>query len=307
MSQLTLIVSALAHIGLLILAAIGLPALSDPPDPLENEVRVMARVVSERSEAKAPLPPEEPPAPETPPAPPEPEPVAAKPPPVDPPPVEPPPAEPPPEEPVEVAALTPEPPKPEPPKPEPLPEPPVAAPKPPPPPQEPPPEPTQAKPPPKPPEPAPKPAPAPKPPPDELAALRKAAAPPRDDLDTLRSALPDRTPVPASAEEAEDLVFTVAEKQRLGRQLTRCWQTIPGLAPSARHVVMLQVALSPDGRVTSIEAIDAKSGRSYRAARERAERALRHPFCEQLDLPPAKMALWLREPLTLEFDPRQMQ
>ena len=285
MSQLTLIVSALAHIGLMILAAIGLPTLGDPPDPLENEVRVMARLVSERAEAKAPLSPAEPIAPETPPEPPEP--VAA----------EPPPVEPPPEKPVEVAALTPEPPKPEPP-PAPEPKPPAAAPKPPPP---------QAKPVPKPPAPAPEPAPAPKPPPDALAALRKAAAPPRDDLETLRSALSDRTPVPAPAEEAEELVFTVAEGQRLRRQLTRCWQTIPGLAPSALHVIKLQVALSPDRRVMSIEAIDSKSGRSYRAARERAERALRHPFCEQLDVPPAKMALWLKEPLILEFDARQMQ
>ena len=299
MSQLTLIVSALAHIGLMILAAIGLPTLGDPPDPLENEVRVMARLVSERAEAKAPLPPAEPIAPETPPEPPEP--IAAE-----PPPVEPPPAEPPPEKPVEVAALTLEPPKPEPP-PAPEPKPPAAAPKPPPPPQEPPQEPPQAKPVPKPPAPAPEPAPAPKPPPDALAALRKAAAPPRDDLETLRSALSDRTPVPAPAEEAEELVFTVAERQRLGRQLTRCWQTIPGLAPFALHVIKLKVALSPDRRVMSIEAIDSKSGRSYRAARERAERALRHPFCEQLDVPPAKMASWLKKPLFLEFDARQMQ
>lgn len=309
MSHSSLLLSALAHIGLLILAAVGLPALHDPPDPFEMVVPVTVTVVSERTEAKAPLPPE------TPPEPPEPEPVAAE-----PPPVETPPAEPPkPEEPVELAALAPEPPKPEPPPPEPEPaaaplppdppepepEPPASDPKPPPLPQRPPPQQARAKAPPKPPEPAPEPPPlpeaAPEDLPDELAALRKAAS--RDDLDKLRSALANKTPVPG--EEAEEAVFTVSEKHRLFRQLSRCWQTIPGLAPSERHVVVLQVELGPDRRVTSVKAVDGQSSRSYRAAQERARRALGHPFCEQLDVPPGKMALW--KSLTLRFDPHRMQ
>ena len=112
-----------------------------------------------------------------------------------------------------------------------------------------------------------------------------------------------KTPVPR--EEAEAPVFTVSEKHRLFRQLSRCWHTIPGLAPKERHIVVLQVELGPDRRVASIKEIDGKTGRSYRAARERAERALRHPFCEQLDVPPGKIALW--KSLTLRFDPHRMQ
>ena len=100
-------------------------------------------------------------------------------------------------------------------------------------------------------------------------------------------------------------MFTISERHRLFRQLSRCWQTIPGLAPSERHIVVLQVALGPDRRVTSIKAVDGKGSRSYRAAKERAERALRHPFCEQLDVPSGKMALW--KSLTLRFDPHRMQ
>ncbi|MCY3671792.1 MAG: hypothetical protein OXH14_12040 [Alphaproteobacteria bacterium] len=324
MSHSSLILSTLAHIGLLILAAVGLPALHDPPDPFEMAVPVTVTMVSERTEAKAPLPPPEPLPPE---APPEPEPVAAEPPPVETPPIETPPADPPkPEEPVEVAALTPEPPKPEPllPEPEPLPpepesvaaplppsppepepEPPASDPKPAPLPQRPPQQQARAKAPPKPPEPAPDPPPlpqiAPKDPPDELAALRKAAS--GNDLDKLRSALANKTPVPV--EEAEEAVFTVSEKHRLFRQLSRCWQTIPGLAPSERHVVVLQVELGPDRRVTSVKTVDGQSSRSYRAAQERARRALGHPFCEQLDVPPGKIALW--KSLTLRFDPHRMQ
>ena len=314
MTHSSLLVSALAHIALLILAAVGLPALHDPPDPVEVPIPVSVTMVAERTEAKGPLPPVETPPPEAPPEPPEPEPVA-----VEPPPAEPPPPEPPkPEKPVEVAALAPEPPKPEPPpEPEPVPvaaplppeppkpEPPAADPKPAPLPQRPPQQQARAKPPSKPPEPAPEPPPlpqaAPEDPPDELAALRKAARP--NDLDALRSALSARTPVPR--EEAEEPVFTVSEKHRLFRQLSRCWRTIPGLAPSDRHIVVLQVELGPDRRVTSVEAIDEKSSRSYRAARERAERALSHPFCEQLDVPAGKMALW--KSLTLRFDPNRMQ
>ncbi len=317
MSHSSLLLSALAHIGLLVLAAVGLPALHDPPDPFETAVPVTVTMVSERTEAKAPLPPPEPLPPE---APPEPEPVAAEPSPVETPPVETPPADPPkPEEPVEVAALAPEPPKPEPPPPEPEPvaaplppsppepepEPPASDPKPPPLPQRPPQQQARAKAPPKPPEPAPEPPPlpqiAPKDPPDELAALRKAAS--GNDLDKLKSALANRTPVPA--EESEEAVFTVSEKHRLFRQLSRCWQTIPGLAPSERHVVVLQIELGPDRRVTSVKTVDGQSSRSYRAAQERARRALGHPFCEQLDVPSGKMALW--KSLTLRFDPHRMQ
>lgn len=316
MTHSSLLISALAHIGLLILAAVGLPALHDPPDPVEVPIPVTVTMVSERTEAKGPLPPVEPSPPEAPAEPPEPEPVAAEPPPVEPPPAEPEPRE----EPVQVTALEPEPPRPEPPpEPEPVPAvaplppsppepekaPPVPDPKPPPLPQRPPPQQARAKPAPKPPEPQPAPPPlpqaAPQDPPDELAALRQAAL--SNDLDTLRSAVSDKSPPPR--EEAEEAVFTISERHRLFRQLSRCWQTIPGLAPSERHIVVLQVALGPDRRVTSIKAVDGKGSRSYRAAKERAERALRHPFCEQLDVPPGKMALW--KSLTLRFDPHRMQ
>ena len=318
MTHSSLLISALAHIGLLILAAVGLPALHDPPDPVEVPIPVTVTMVSERTEAKGPLPPVEPSPPEAPAEPPEPEPVAAEPPPVEPPPAEPEPRE----EPVQVTALEPEPPRPEPPpEPEPVPAvaplppsppepekaPPVPDPKPPPLPQRPPPQQARAKPAPKPPEPQPAPEPPPLPqaapedPPDELAALRQAAL--SNDLDTLRSAVSDKSPPPR--EEAEEAVFTISERHRLFRQLSRCWQTIPGLAPSERHIVVLQVALGPDRRVTSIKAVDGKGSRSYRAAKERAERALRHPFCEQLDVPPGKMALW--KSLTLRFDPHRMQ
>ena len=313
MTHSSLLVSALAHIGLLILAAVGLPTLHDPPDPVERPIPVTVTMVSERTEAKGPMPAVEPSPPETPPEPPEPEPVAAEPPPVEPVPQE---------EPVQVAAFVPEPPKPEPPPPpkpeatpavaplppsppEPEKAPPASDPKPPPLPQRPPQQQARAKPPPPKPEPAPEPAPlpqaAPEDPPDELAALRQAARP--DELDTLRSAVSEDAPVPR--EEAEEPEFTVSEVHRLFRQLSRCWQTIPGLAPSERHIVVLEVGLGPDRRVKSVKAIDGKSSRSYRAAQERAERALRHPFCEQLDVPPGKMALW--KSLTLRFDPPRMQ
>ncbi len=331
-----LLLSTLAHASLLLLAVVGLPALHDPPDPVEMPIAVEVLIVSERTEAKAPLPPKEvstpePPAPVPEPVeaealPEEPVEVAALPPepPIPEPPVpEPVEAEAPPEEPVEVAALSPEPPMPEPPpKPEAAP---TAAPPPPPEPQpeelpaapehKPPPLPQRApqqqartRPPP-PPEEPPRPAPVPEPappaveetPPDELAALRQAARP--DELDTLRSAVSDDAQ--AAHEEAPEPTFTVSEIHRLFQQLSGCWQTIPGLAPSERHVVVLEVRLGPDRRIRSVEAVDAKSSHSYRAARERAERALRHPSCEQLDVPADKIRHF--ESLTLRFDPHELQ
>ncbi len=312
MTHSSLLISALAHIGLIILAAVGLPALHDPPDPVEVPIPVTVTMVSERTEAKGPLPPVEPSPPEAPAEPPEPEPVAAEPPPVEAPPPEPEPRE----EPVQVAALEPEPPRPEPP-PEPEPAPAVAPlppsppepekapsapdPKPPPLPQRPPPQQARAKPAPKPPEPQPAPPPlpqaAPQDPPDELAALRQAAL--SNDLDTLRSAVSDKSPPPR--EEAEEAVFTESHSQRLKRQLKSCWQPIRGLDPSEDYTVKLKVTLGPDRRVISTKPVDVRNSRSYQAGREWAERALRHPLCERLDVPTG----WTS--LTLNFDPRQMQ
>jgi len=110
---------------------------------------------------------------------------------------------------------------------------------------------------------------------------------------------------PAAREEAAEPTFTESEINRLFRQLSGCWHTIPGLAPSERHVVVLEVRLGPDRRIRSVNAVNAKNSRSYRAARERAERALRHPDCERLDVPADKIAQL--ESLTLRFDPHQLQ
>ena len=151
------------------------------------------------------------------------------------------------------------------------------------------------------PEPVPLPQAAAEDPPDELAALLQAARP--DELDSLRSAVSEDAPIPR--EEAEEAEFTVSEVHRLFRQLSRCWQTIPGLAPSERHIVVLKVAIGPDRRVSSITVADPNKRPGYRAAVERAVAALRHPFCEQLDVPPGKANLW--RSLTLRFDPHRMQ
>ena len=334
--QAGLIVSALAHVGLLLLAMIGLPALHSPSEPLEMAIPVTIAMVARPVAAPAP-PPEQSEPPDPAPAegaPPEPPPPVEAPPPVETPPpqVETPPPEPPeppkpaeappPEKPVELAALPPEPPPPEtpppaepepPPRAEPPPPaepepPPKAEPEPPPKEPEPPPLPQAAPEPPKEPEKAPESAPPPAPPvaaprepPDELAALRQAAR--ADELSELRDAVTgDARDAP---EETSEPAFTASEVQRLFRQLAGCWQTIPGLAISERHVVVLQVRLGPDRRVQSMRTVNAGSSPSYRAARERAERALRHPRCEQLQVPLDKFAHW--QSLELRFDPRQMQ
>ena len=281
-------------------------------------VPVTVTMVSERTEAKAPLPPPEPLPPESPP---EPEPVAAEPPPVETPPIETPPADPPkPEEPVEVAALAPEPPKPEPLPPEPEPLPPEPEPLPPEP------EPVAAPLPPSPPEPE------PEPPASDPEAGAPAATPrrsnrrgprrcpnlrnPRPSLRRCRRSRPRTRPTnwrhcarpragtTSTSSEARSRTRPRFPPRRPRKPCSpsrrstgcsgsfpRCWQRIrpralrapcrraPGRTRPgpARH-------LGQDG--------DGQGSRSYRAAQERARRARGHPFCEQLDVPQGKMALW---------------
>ena len=183
---------------------------------------------------------------------------------------------------MQIAALKPEPPRPEPPPelepalavaplppspPEPEPEPPAPDPKPPPLPQRPPPQQARAK-------PAPKASRTPAGARASPAPAGRAGRPAR----RTRSASPgrafERPRYPAKLRFSQIAapargsrgggVHHILEAPAVPATLPAAGRRSTGLAPSERHIVVLQVALGPDRRVTSIKAVDGKGSRSYR-------------------------------------------
>ena len=128
----------------------------------------------------------------------------------------------------------------------------------------------------------------------ELAALASAAR--AGELDSLRGAVADAPGTEAA--------FTGSDIDRLMTQIGGCWRIIEGLRDSDRHVVTLHVELGRDRRISSIRSVDPGEGQGYRAAEERARRALRDPDCERLNVPDGKFEAW--RSLELRFDPSRL-
>ena len=271
------ILSSLLHLGLIVVAVLGLPRWVKP-EPLDQQVipfEFIAEVAEERS--APPKPPVEV-AKVEPPSPPEPEPEPAKAP------------EPPP--PKEIAKAEPEPPpEPEPEKAPKPPAPPKAA------------------------TPAPRPAPAPKakpkPPPrpkPKVAEKQPEPPKPEDFLSRMRKAVakhepPPVTPQPrlARADSATTRLgdfakrLTMSEEDAVRRHIARCWNPPSG----ARDVRYMEVRiignLRRDGLVQRVRVVDGDKARMRQDPffRTFAESALRAFYkCGQLPLPPDKYESW---------------
>ena len=128
----------------------------------------------------------------------------------------------------------------------------------------------------------------------ELAALASAAQ--ASELDSLRGAVADAPGTEAA--------FTGSDIDRLMTQIGGCWRIIEGLRDSDRHVVTLHVELGRDRRISRVRSVDPGEGQGYRAAEERARRALRDPDCERLNVPDGKFEAW--RSLELRFDPSRL-
>ncbi len=308
--------SAILHIGVLLVAFVGLPQLFKRELP--KETPIVVELVNIAPETRATQVNKTPPKPkkdeqvaeaqETPP-PPKPEPPKPPPPPTPPPTPAPKPPEPKPPEP------KPEPPKPEPPKPEPPPPPP------PPPPEPKPPEPKPPEPKPEPPKPQPPKPPPPKPPEPKQQAKKKDDA----DFDTLLKNLSKRDPVrseeekpqpkrqtaaasPASSQPIAPLgpKLTTSEMDAVVQQIGRCWNIPAGAKDAHDLVIDIRVAMNPDATVREahIVSTDRMGDPFYRAAAESALRAVRNPDCSPLKLPADKFDQW--QTMTLTFNPKDL-
>lgn len=303
--------SAVLHVGLIVLILVGLPNLFHPPPPVDEPIAVELVTMGPVTRATAPNP--NMPVPEAKPEPPKPLPPAPIPPPKPAPPQEssqPPPssAAPPP---------TPQPPTPEE-KPTPTPPPPppkaeVQAPLPPPPP-------------PKPPEEKPKPPKNPQPAFDQmLRQLDKAQKQQetQNNFDSLLTNLAkndaphnDRAPpkqqprmaasAPPSSQPKAPLgsQLSASEMDMVREQISRCWNVPAGARDAQNLIVEIRVQVGQDGIVTAAQIVETGRGGDplWRAAAESARRAFFNPQCTPLKLPPDKYATW--KDMVVDFNPK---
>lgn len=211
---------------------------------------------------------------------------------------------------------TPKPPAPEPPKPEVKPTPPPPAP---------------APPVPQPPAP---PTPAEKPKPPEAEALKPAPAPPKpkppepkpvneQDFSKLLKNLEVKKETPKPSETKTDAKaqtqpatsqatslsnrLTITEEDALRRQIESCWNPDAGARDAQNMIVDVVIDVNPDRTVQNADVVDKgryASDGFFRAAADRAIRAVRNPKCSPLILPDGKYDQWKR--ITFTFDPRDL-
>jgi outer membrane biosynthesis protein TonB len=101
--------------------------------------------------------------------------------------------------------------------------------------------------------------------------------------------------------------MSMSEIDALRRQIERCWNP-PAGAPEAENLVVdVELVINSDGTVRQAQILDTTRmyrDPYYRAAAESVLRAIKHPMCTPLKLPPEKYALWQHTKLT--FDPHEL-
>ncbi len=101
--------------------------------------------------------------------------------------------------------------------------------------------------------------------------------------------------------------ISISEQQALQRQLAGCWNILPGAREAEGLFVDVYMVMNPDRTVQQARIIDQSRYNTdsfFRAAADSALRALRHPSCSPLQLPPYKYEQW--KTMTVRFDPKMM-
>ncbi len=101
--------------------------------------------------------------------------------------------------------------------------------------------------------------------------------------------------------------LTISEDDLLRRQISQCWNMPVGARNAEDLIVEVLIEVNQDRTVRSAEVVDTMRMASdpfFRAAAESALRALRHPRCSPLELPPDKYEQW--KTIRFNFDPRDM-
>lgn len=101
--------------------------------------------------------------------------------------------------------------------------------------------------------------------------------------------------------------LTMSEQDALRHQLSQCWNVLSGAKYAENLVVEVKVIVNPDRTINKAMILDRgryNRGGAFRAAADAAMRALRNPRCSPLKLPPNKYEEW--KTTIINFDPREM-
>ena len=101
--------------------------------------------------------------------------------------------------------------------------------------------------------------------------------------------------------------LTISEEDALRRQLSQCWNMPVGARDAENLIVEVLINVNQDRTVASAEIVDRgryNSDGYFRAAADAAMRAVRHPNCTPLLLPPDRFEQW--KTIRFFFDPRDM-
>lgn len=97
------------------------------------------------------------------------------------------------------------------------------------------------------------------------------------------------------------------EMSALQSQLGQCWNIVAGAREAETLAVEIELTINADRTVANAVVVDSvryNTDPAFRAAADSAKRAVRHPLCTPLDLPPEKYDAWKN--IVFEFDPRGM-
>lgn len=101
--------------------------------------------------------------------------------------------------------------------------------------------------------------------------------------------------------------LTISEEDALRRQISSCWNMPIGARHAENLVVEVLIEVNQDRTVRRADIVDQmrmSTDSYFRAAAEAALRALRHPRCSPLELPPDQYEQW--KTIRFNFDPRDM-
>ncbi|MCL2469291.1 MAG: cell envelope integrity protein TolA [Alphaproteobacteria bacterium] len=101
--------------------------------------------------------------------------------------------------------------------------------------------------------------------------------------------------------------LTISQEDALRRQISACWNVPMGARDAHELVVEVLIEMNEDRTVRSAEVVDQfrfNADSHFRTAAEAAIRALRHPRCTPLELPPDRYDQW--KTIRFTFDPRDM-
>lgn len=101
--------------------------------------------------------------------------------------------------------------------------------------------------------------------------------------------------------------LTISQEDALRRQIGQCWNMPIGARNAEDLIVEVLIEVNEDRTVRSAEVVDRTrlaTDSAFRAAAEAALRALHHPKCTPLELPPDQYERW--KTIRFNFDPRDM-